>query len=75
MRDFLSNETVSELRLAEMAQKAKLPCPRCRGRMLTSGSEGDLACFSCGHRIYVQPPAADLPMGQRGASSGGHSLV
>lgn len=57
---------------AELARRARQPCPRCRGRMLTSGSEGDLACFSCGHRIYAVAPETDVR--RRGASYGGSSL-
>ena len=30
---------------------ARLPCSRCRGRMLTDGT-GDQTCFSCGNVIY-----------------------
>jgi hypothetical protein len=64
-----------EAALADMAKKARQPCPRCRGRMLTTGTEGDLGCFSCGHRIYVwAPEVADLQVRRRGASFGGMSL-
>jgi hypothetical protein len=42
--------------------------------MLTSGTEGDLACFSCGHQIYAWAPEVDLQVNRRGASHGGNSL-
>ncbi|HEU0073328.1 MAG TPA: hypothetical protein VFS30_04885 [Dehalococcoidia bacterium] len=59
---------------ADLARRARQPCPRCQGRMLTSGSEGDLGCFSCGHRIYAVAPEVDLEVRRRGASYGGKSL-
>lgn len=59
---------------AEIAKKARQPCPRCHGRMLTTGTEGDLACFSCGHRIYVWAPEIDSRVRRRGSSHAGSSL-
>jgi len=59
---------------ADLVRRARQPCPRCQGRMLTSGSEGDLGCFSCGHRIYAVAPDVDLEVRRRGASYGGKSL-
>jgi tRNA(Ile2) C34 agmatinyltransferase TiaS len=74
MVDF-RDEAAEAATLAEQARKARLPCPRCRGRMLSNGAEGDLACFSCGHLIYRwAPELEDLQPRRRGASSGGRRL-
>ncbi len=56
------------------ASLAREPCPRCRGRMLSTGVEGDLGCFSCGHLIYAVAPEAHMDVRRRGASHGGESL-
>lgn len=40
------------------------PCPRCNGRMFADG-RGDLACFTCGHVRYSEPPEPPDPGGKR----------
>lgn len=48
-------------------------CPRCKGKLLRAGSDGDRACFTCGHIEYRLPPVADTQVRRR-PSSGGRSL-
>jgi ribosomal protein S27AE len=59
---------------ADLSETARKPCPRCGGRMLMTGTEGDLSCFSCGHHIYSVAPELDLQIRNRGPSSGGYRL-
>ncbi len=74
MADLAGSEISAADAQANLARRARVPCPRCQGRMLSSGSEGDLACFSCGHRSYAVAPGPDLEVRRRGASYGGKSL-
>ena len=74
MLEFRNDEAAQEASLEELTRKSRLPCPRCGGRMMGSGTEGDIACFACGHRIYRWAPESQPPAGRRGASSGGNSL-
>jgi tRNA(Ile2) C34 agmatinyltransferase TiaS len=48
-------------------------CPRCRGRMFPGGSDGDTACFTCGHVIYSAQPST-LALLDRHPTHGGQSL-
>jgi tRNA(Ile2) C34 agmatinyltransferase TiaS len=73
MLESRNDEASQEATLEELARKAQLPCPRCGGRMMGSGAEGDIACFACGHRIYRWAPESQPPPRHR-ASSGGRSL-
>ena len=43
------------------------PCPRCQGRMVRDGTEGDVSCFTCGFVIYTGavPTGAPNPDGGR----------
>lgn len=74
MLDPVSSQVSAEASAAEMARRGREPCARCGGRLLSSGSEGDLACFSCGHRVYAWAPEVDPQVRRRGASHGGNSL-
>lgn len=74
MADLAGSETPAVDAQADLARRARQPCPRCQGRMLTSGTEGDLGCFACGHRIYAVAPNVDMEVRRRGASYGGKSL-
>jgi len=56
---------------------AKPPaCPRCQGRMVPDGTEGDLSCFTCGFVIYIGAVPAPLEgtAWRRQPSHGGHKL-
>ena len=59
---------------ADLTGRLREPCPRCKGRMLDTGTEGDLSCFTCGHSIYAVAPELDLQNKQRPPSSGGSRL-
>ena len=52
------------------------PCPRCQGRMVPDGREGDLSCFTCGFVIYIGavPAPLDGTIWRRQPSHGGHKL-
>ena len=49
-------------------------CSRCGGRMLTSGIDGDLGCFSCGNQIYARIAEIGVPVRRRAASHGRQRL-
>ena len=49
-------------------------CPRCSGRMLPDGAEGDRACFNCGHTIYKALPMSLVDDREHRPSHGGKSL-
>jgi tRNA(Ile2) C34 agmatinyltransferase TiaS len=49
-------------------------CPRCKGRMLADGDQGDRACFNCGYMIYKEVPLPPIEGGERRPSHGGKSL-
>ena len=51
-------------------------CPRCRGRMMSVGADGDLSCFTCGHVSYleVMPKIEPGDKRERRPSHGGQSL-
>ena len=49
-------------------------CPRCKGRMLPEGPDGDRACFNCGHTIYKDLPMNLIEDKEHRPSHGGKSL-
>jgi hypothetical protein len=49
-------------------------CLRCGGRMLPSGMDGDLGCFSCGNQTYAQAAEIDV-RARRRATSHGHQRL
>jgi hypothetical protein len=55
------------------AEGRREACPRCKGRMLADGSEGDRACFNCGYLIYKDLPVPPVE-GERRPSHAGTSL-
>ena len=60
-----------------MSESAKpVPCPRCNGRMVRDGTDGDISCFTCGFVIYTGaiPEPAQLESWRRQPSHGGHKL-
>jgi hypothetical protein len=61
--------------VAAPASAATTPtaCPRCHGRLLRQGMDGDLACFSCGHVVYDLAPLP-IEVGRRAPSHGGWRL-
>jgi len=50
-------------------------CPRCQGRLFQQGSDGDRACFSCGHVVYTLAPLEGLEVARRTPSHGGWRLT
>ena len=71
----------ADLTIADAAVEtpiAKAPprnCPRCQGRLFSQGSEGDRACFTCGHIVYGLPPLESADVGRRTPSHGGWRLT
>ena len=53
-----------------------LICPRCQGRMMQAGVDGDMACFSCGHVTYKpgSTPPSPLKLPERRPAHKGWSL-
>ena len=54
---------------------AQATCPRCQGRLLRQGMDGDRACFSCGHVAYQLEPLSVTAIVKRAPSHGGWSLT
>jgi hypothetical protein len=50
-------------------------CPRCQGRLLAQGMDGDRACFSCGHIAYQIEPLSVMENGKRAPSHAGWRLT
>jgi len=50
-------------------------CPRCSGRLMGEGSDGDRACFTCGHVVYATAPLTLPEAGKRRPSHGGWGLA
>jgi hypothetical protein len=50
-------------------------CVRCGGRMMTDGTGGDSACFTCGNVVYLIPPLDVAFPKERRPSHGGSSLT
>ncbi len=51
-------------------------CPRCNGKMVAEGEEGDSACFTCGNVVYENPLilTPEMKPGNRRLSHGGERL-
>ena len=57
-----------------MSPDPPVACPRCQGRLLKQGLDGDRACFNCGHVAYGLPPVSLPDQGRRMPSHGGYRL-
>ena len=51
-------------------------CPRCKGRMLPDGKDGDAVCFTCGNVVYKEGTILSslAKTTERGPSHAGQSL-
>jgi hypothetical protein len=63
--------------VASVQVRGQFPrCPRCSGKMIAEGEQGDSACFTCGNVVYSLPPLTiqEPSRRERRPSHGGRSL-
>jgi tRNA(Ile2) C34 agmatinyltransferase TiaS len=79
----MDEEPIQEMDLieAQALQRAAAAntglCPRCNGRLMSPGRDGDRACFTCGHVSYALEPIviSDVTSRRRRPSHGGSMLA
>ena len=79
----MDEEPIREMDIAESQALQAVPaaanagiCPRCNGRLMSPGRDGDRACFTCGHVSYALEPIiiSDVTSRRRRPSHGGSML-